>query len=350
MPTEGTTTATLPEESAAVDGPSDLSGPSKRAVVRRAAKEFRNDNLTTIAAALTYYAVLSVVAGLIVLISLVGLVGHNVATRVTSQVESLVPGSSAAFLHSLVSQAQHHKGGAGITAIVGLVIALELRQRLSAGVERHLWHWRGSADLEDHSAASRRDRRSGRGTGRECRHRRGERTRGEPGWQRSRGRPGGCPGLGRRVMARAPHPHLGPPCRLVLGQSQCQAGGYSMDQPRRDLRNPSLSGSFGALRPLRDELPSYEKTYGSLAGVVVFLVRLWLTNVALLLGAEVNAEFEHARAIACGLPEDVRPFAEPRDTRSSTKTIAKLSRRPRRPVAPEGRRNQFPCGPAPWRR
>jgi hypothetical protein len=50
------------------------------------------------------------------------------------------------------------------------------------------------------------------------------------------------------------------------------------------------------------------------------------------------------------LPEDVRPFAEPRDTRSSTKTIAKLSRRPRRPVAPEGRRNQFPCGPAPWRR
>lgn len=124
MPTEGTTTATLPEESAAVDGPSDLSGPSKRAVVRRAAKEFRNDNLTTIAAALTYYAVLSVVAGLIVLISLVGLVGHNVATRVTSQVESLVPGSSAAFVHSLVSQAQHHKGGAGITAIVGLVIAL----------------------------------------------------------------------------------------------------------------------------------------------------------------------------------------------------------------------------------
>lgn len=110
MPTEGVTTA-RPAEESAVDSPSELSAPSKRAVVRRAAKEFRNDNLTTLAAALTYYAVLSVVPGLIVLISVIGLVGHNVASRVTSQVESLVPGSGAAFVHSLISQAQHHKGG-----------------------------------------------------------------------------------------------------------------------------------------------------------------------------------------------------------------------------------------------
>jgi hypothetical protein len=58
---------------------------------------------------------------------------------------------------------------------------------------------------------------------------------------------------------------------------------------------------------------SYDKTYGSLAGVDLFGVVV-LTNVSLLLGAEVNAEFEHERAIAEGLPEDVRPFAEPRDT------------------------------------
>jgi membrane protein len=60
---------------------------------------------------------------------------------------------------------------------------------------------------------------------------------------------------------------------------------------------------------------SYDKTYGSLAGVVIFLVWLWLTNVAILLGAEINAELDHARAIAEGLPEDVEPFAQPRDTR-----------------------------------
>jgi membrane protein len=70
---------------------------------------------------------------------------------------------------------------------------------------------------------------------------------------------------------------------------------------------------------------SYDKTYGSLAGVVIFMVWLWLTNVALLLGAEVNAELDHGRAIAEGLPADVRPFTEPRDT-------SKLSEGDRRTV------------------
>jgi membrane protein len=60
---------------------------------------------------------------------------------------------------------------------------------------------------------------------------------------------------------------------------------------------------------------SYDKTYGSMAGVVIFLVWLWITNIALLLGAEVNAELEHGKAIAEGLPPDVQPFAEARDTR-----------------------------------
>jgi membrane protein len=60
---------------------------------------------------------------------------------------------------------------------------------------------------------------------------------------------------------------------------------------------------------------SYDKTDGSLAGVVIFLVFLWLSNIAILLGAEVNAELDHGKAIAQGLPEDVEPFAEPRDTR-----------------------------------
>ena len=60
---------------------------------------------------------------------------------------------------------------------------------------------------------------------------------------------------------------------------------------------------------------SYDKTYGPLAGVVVFLIWLWLTNIAILLGAEINAELDHAKAIADGLPPDVRPFAEPRDTK-----------------------------------
>jgi membrane protein len=74
------------------------------------------------------------------------------------------------------------------------------------------------------------------------------------------------------------------------------------------------------------DFSSYNKTYGSLAGIVVFLVWLWLTNISLLFGLEINAELERQRAIAGGRPEDVEPFTEPRDTR-------KLSAEDRRDVA-----------------
>ena len=60
---------------------------------------------------------------------------------------------------------------------------------------------------------------------------------------------------------------------------------------------------------------SYNKTYGSLATVIVFLVWLWITNIAILLGAEFNAETQRERAIQAGMPADLEPFAELRDTR-----------------------------------
>jgi membrane protein len=60
---------------------------------------------------------------------------------------------------------------------------------------------------------------------------------------------------------------------------------------------------------------SYNKTYGALAGVVVFLVWLWISNIAVLLGAEFNAELARSRQIEGGHPPDKEPFLEPRDTR-----------------------------------
>jgi membrane protein len=54
---------------------------------------------------------------------------------------------------------------------------------------------------------------------------------------------------------------------------------------------------------------SYNKTYGTLAGVIVFLVWMWITNLAVLLGAEVNAEVERSRELEAGVPgadEDIR--------------------------------------------
>ena len=60
---------------------------------------------------------------------------------------------------------------------------------------------------------------------------------------------------------------------------------------------------------------SYNKTYGSLATVIVFLVWLWITNISILIGAEFNAETQRERAIRDGLPDDLEPFVDLRDTR-----------------------------------
>ena len=57
---------------------------------------------------------------------------------------------------------------------------------------------------------------------------------------------------------------------------------------------------------------SYNKTYGALAGIIIFLVWLWISNVAILLGAQLNAEIERGRAIEAGHPADDEPFVEPR--------------------------------------
>jgi membrane protein len=56
------------------------------------------------------------------------------------------------------------------------------------------------------------------------------------------------------------------------------------------------------------EFSSYNKTYGALASVIVFLVWLWITNVGILFGAELNAETERGRQIIGGHPEDEEPY------------------------------------------
>jgi membrane protein len=59
----------------------------------------------------------------------------------------------------------------------------------------------------------------------------------------------------------------------------------------------------------------YNKVYGSIAGIIIFLIWLWISNMAILLGAEFNAELERSRAIAAGTPPDTEPYVEMRDTR-----------------------------------
>jgi membrane protein len=60
---------------------------------------------------------------------------------------------------------------------------------------------------------------------------------------------------------------------------------------------------------------SYNKTYGTMAGVIVFLIWLWITNLAILLGLEFDAETVRQRAVAGGHPPEAEPYTQPRDTR-----------------------------------
>jgi membrane protein len=59
---------------------------------------------------------------------------------------------------------------------------------------------------------------------------------------------------------------------------------------------------------------SYDKTYGALGSVIVFLTWLWLSNLAILFGAEFDAELERRRAIAAGHPPDAEPYVQMRDS------------------------------------
>jgi membrane protein len=74
----------------------------------------------------------------------------------------------------------------------------------------------------------------------------------------------------------------------------------------------------------------YNKTYGSIAAVIIFLVWLYISNIAILLGAEYNAELERGRAVPAGIPLGQEPYVEPRDLRK----IRKRQRRDRRRQSP----------------
>ena len=58
---------------------------------------------------------------------------------------------------------------------------------------------------------------------------------------------------------------------------------------------------------------SYSKTYGSMAAVIIFLIWLWITNLVMLLGAELNAEIERGRQIEGGHDPEVEPFLPHRE-------------------------------------
>src|SRR3954447_11711685 len=108
----------------APNGPTDLGGPSWFTVIKRTVKEFREDNLTDWAAALTYYGVLALFPAIIALVSIVGLAGKSATDTLVNTVGTVATGPAKQVLTSAITNLSANKGAAGIAFVVGLALAL----------------------------------------------------------------------------------------------------------------------------------------------------------------------------------------------------------------------------------
>ena len=99
---------------AAPEGPTDLGGGSWRDVLRRTVREFREDNLTDWAAALTYYGILAIFPMLIVLVSILGLVGTSATQPLIDNLGKVAPGPAQQIFTSAITNLQKSQGTAGV--------------------------------------------------------------------------------------------------------------------------------------------------------------------------------------------------------------------------------------------
>jgi membrane protein len=286
------------------------------AVLKRTVAEFREDNVTDWAAALAYYGILSVFPALIALVSVLGLVGPSATDPLLTNLGSFAPGPAHQILENALRGITEHRGGAGLLFVVGLAGAL----------------WSASAYIGAFIRAS------------------------NSIWDVEEGRPiwktiplrlaitivtlilltatavavtvtgpladkvGKLLGVGSAAVTVwdiAKWPVLILVVSLMF--SILYYAAPNVRQPAFRWVTPGgilavivwivVSALFGLYAA---NFGSYNKTYGSLGAVVIFLVWLWLTNVAILLGAEFNAEIERGRQIEAGQPPEREPFLPPR--------------------------------------
>ena len=286
-------------------------------VLKRTIREFKRDNLTDLAAALTYYGVLSIFPLLLVLVSILGLVGKSATQPLIDNVGTVAPGAAKDIVTSAIQNLQKSQGAAGILFVVGVVAALWSASSYIAAFMRaanEIW------DVEE----------------------------GRPIWKTIPLRlaitlvtvillavmalavvltgplaeqVGNVIGLGSTAVtvwdiAKWPV--------MILIVSLMFAFLYwaapNVRHPKFQWVSPGgvlavllwivASAAFAFYVA---NFGSYNKTYGALAGVIIFLVWLWITNVAILFGAELNAELERERELAAGVPEEETIALEPRD-------------------------------------
>ncbi|MCY0930072.1 YihY/virulence factor BrkB family protein [Streptomyces sp. H27-H1] len=309
-----------PAEKQAPDKPSGLRGRQWWAVLRGTAKEFTDDELSDRAAALTYFGVLAVFPALLVLVSLLGVAGESTTAKVLDNLRKLAPGSARDVISDAVVQLQGRSGVGSLLAIVGLVVAL----------------WSASGYVAAFIRASNAvyDVPEGR-----------------PVWKTLPLRlaltltlmvlatasalivvftgglarqAGTVLGIGDGVLAVwsiAKWPVLvflvtTMIALLYWAAPNTKGRGWKWVTPGSVLALVIWMAASAGFAFYVANFASYNKTYGAVAGVVVFLVWLWITNLAILLGLEFDSEMARQRAIAGGLPKDREPYVEPRDTRT----------------------------------
>ena len=294
------------------EGPAHPREGSAMQTLRRTVSEFSEDNLTDSAAALTYYAVLSIFPALLALVSIVGLVGdpQTITNALTDIVSSIGPASAADTFKGPIQGLTKSSGAAGILLILGFAAAL----------------WTASAYVGAFMRASNVIYEV------------------EEGRSFIKRRPlqmlvtlmlvvllalvlvalvltgpvakqiGSAVGVGSAAVAVwdiAKWPVL-----LVVVAFMIALLYYASPNAKlRGLRSIVPGAALAIVVWLLASagfafyvanFGSYNKTYGALGGVIVFLVWLWITNVAILLGAELNAERERSRELKEGAPEAER--------------------------------------------
>lgn len=304
------------ERGRAPDSPDKLPKSAWRSALKRTISEFSADNLTDYAAALTYYGIVALFPALIALVSILGLVGQSATKPLLDNLGGFAPGPAHQILQNALDGLTQSRGGAGILLVVGLGGALwSASGYIGAFIRASNIIW----DVEE----------------------------GRPIWRTLplrlvitvtmivllaisaiavvvtgplADRVGKLLGVGSTfvtVWDVAKWPVLVVVVSfmfsiLYYASPNVRQPGFRWVTPGGVLAVISwivVSAAFGIYVA---NFGSYNKTYGSLGAIIIFLVWLWLSNVAILLGAELNAELERGRQIEAGQPPDREPFLPPR--------------------------------------
>jgi membrane protein len=291
-------------------GPTDLSKRDYFAILKRAVKEFSQDHMTNIAAALAYYAFLAIPSALLVAVGIFSLAAgpHAIAT-VIGKVHHVVPGQATSLLQGSLKTMTHNKGTSITVLSIGGALAL---WSLTGAMQNIMWATNIAYDREERRGFVRRRLTAlsmvvfaligfalafgvlvlG------------------PHLSNWIGSAVGAKSVVKIVWWIAEWP------LLVAGLLFAFAGlmylGPNVKHPRWKFLSFGAFVSIvvwlaasGAFSFYVSRFGSYNKTWGTLSAVVVMLTWLWLSSVALLLGAEVNAEAERSRELRRGEPAEV---------------------------------------------